>query len=164
MTQGDIQIQFFRTKVSTYSGFDPIWTQLWYHALLPIATGIVLLSFCRKDNLLNWYTDCNCPQYPITQCLSWNRLTRLQFYCKKHWMQVMYAGRHIEMKKNLFFPNLIKIIEAALLLQHKHGGRTFHPPEFGPNWGSTFKHFAYIIWNSSKAICHRNKNYSWERS
>lgn len=75
-------------------------------------------------------------------------------------MQVMYAGRHIEMKKNLFFPNLIKITEAALLLQHKHGGRTFHPPEFGPNWGSTFKHFAYIIWNSSKAICHRNKNYS----
>lgn len=52
MTQGDIQIQFFRTKVSTYSGFDPIWTQLWYHASLPIATGIVLLSFYRKDNLL----------------------------------------------------------------------------------------------------------------
>lgn len=52
LTQGDIQIQFFRTKVSTYSGFDPIWTQLWYHASLPIATGIVLLSFCRKDNLL----------------------------------------------------------------------------------------------------------------
>lgn len=52
LTQGDIQIQFFRTKVSTYSGFDPIWTQLWYHASLPIATGIVLLSFYRKDNLL----------------------------------------------------------------------------------------------------------------